>query len=84
MPLLASGDLAYCDSDVLFLKPFKGLFSWPDEKCSAIFMQDIQDAYSLRPWHVYPIGGIRLPQKLNAGPFLFRTSEYDLDFVERF
>lgn len=84
MPLMSSGDLAYCDSDVLFLKPFKRLFVWPDEDCSAIFMQDIQDAYSLRPWHLYPLGSMRLPQRLNSGVLLFRTSEYDLEFVESF
>ena len=47
MALMQSEELAYCDSDVLFVRPHKGLFSWPDLKTSAIFMQDIQDAYSL-------------------------------------
>jgi hypothetical protein len=33
---------------------------------------------------MYPIGSLRLPQKLNTGLFFFRASEYDMDFVEWF
>lgn len=82
MALQPTVDLAYCDSDVLFLKPHKGLFTWPDDRTGGVFMQDIQDAYSLRPWHVYPIGKVRVPQRVNSGLMLFRRAAYDLDFVE--
>jgi len=82
MPLIQSEELAYCDSDVLFLKPHMGLFSMPEPKTAAIFMQDIQDAYSLRPWHIYPMGKVRVPRRVNAGLILFKSSAYDLDFVE--
>jgi hypothetical protein len=82
MALLPSEDLAYCDSDVLFLKPHTGLFTWPDEGTGGVFMQDVQDAYSLRPWHIYPLGEVRVPRRVNSGLILFRSSAYDLDFVE--
>jgi hypothetical protein len=82
--LLESDDLVYCDSDVLFLRPFRGLFDSADNGCKAIFMADIQDAYSLQPWHVHPLGKVHIPQRLNSGLFFFRASAYDLDFVEWF
>jgi hypothetical protein len=82
MALLESDDLAYCDSDVFFLRPHTGLFAWPNAQTAAIFMQDIQDAYSLRPWHLFPLGKIRVPSKTNSGMIFFRRSAYDLDFVE--
>lgn len=82
MALMESDELAYCDSDVFFLRPHKGLFTWPNEQTGAMFMQDIQDAYSLRPWHVYPVGKVRIPRRTNSGLIFFRRSAYDLDFVE--
>lgn len=82
MALIESEELAYCDSDVLFLKPHAGLFAWPNERIGAMFMQDIQDAYSLRPWHVYPAGKVRVPRRTNSGLIFFRRSAYELDFVE--
>jgi hypothetical protein len=80
--LIETGDLAYCDSDILFLKPFTRLFSWPGGDGAAVFMQDSQEAYSLYPWHAHPFGKIKVPQKINSGLILFRSSEYDLDFLE--
>jgi hypothetical protein len=82
MALLESDELAYCDSDVFFLRRHTGLFAWPNAQTGAMFMQDIQDAYSLRPWHVYPIGQIRMPRRTNSGLIFFRRAAYDLDFVE--
>jgi len=80
--LIETGDLAYCDSDILFLKPFTNLYSWPGAGGAAVFMQDMQEAYSLYPWHAHPFGKIKVPQRINSGLILFRSSEYDLDFLE--
>lgn len=80
--LIGTGDLAYCDSDILFLKPFTRLYSWPEGSGAAVFMQDTQEAYSLYPWHAHPFGKIKVPQRINSGLILFRSSEYDLDFLE--
>lgn len=82
--LQESDELAYCDSDVFFLRPYKGLFAWPSAKTGAVFMQDIQDAYALRPWHLYPIGPIQMPRRMNSGLIFFRRSAYDLEFIEWF
>jgi hypothetical protein len=82
LALVGDGDLAYCDTDVLFLKRFSHLFDWPDSATSAVFMQDGQEAYSLRPWHMFPFGKIRVPGRINSGLILFRTANYDLEFVE--
>lgn len=82
MALLEPDELAYCDSDVYFLRRHTGLFAWPNPQTGAVFMQDIQDAYSLRPWHVFPIGQIHMPHRTNSGIIFFRRAAYDLDFVE--
>ena len=84
MALIGDGDMAYCDSDILFLRPFAGLFRWPDAEVAAIFMRDRREPYALRPWHVHPVGRIKVPQQANAGLMFFRTSRFDLDFIEWF
>lgn len=84
IPLLASDELAYCDSDILFLRRFTRMFEWVGDGASAIFMRDAQEAYSLRPWHIFPFGKIRIAGHINSGLIFLRTSKYDLDFVEWF
>ena len=43
----------YIDADILFLRPFSGLFDRNQVKGGAIFIRDTQwDAYSFRPWHM--------------------------------
>lgn len=82
VPLLAGDDLAYCDSDVLFLRPFAGLFSLPGPETGAVFMSDRQNAYSVRSWHLLRHGQLRLPCRVNSGVLLFRTRLYDPDLLE--
>jgi len=82
--LLSETDFAYCDSDILFLRPFQGMFCWPDESTSAIFMRDYLDAYSMLPWHLLGTDKPKLTSKVNAGLIFFRKSAYDLDFIEWF
>src|ERR1700724_2016179 len=48
-PAAAGEPLAYCDSDVLFLRRFSGLFELPPG-AGALFMHDPQNAYSVRSW----------------------------------
>lgn len=44
----------YIDADILFIRPFKGLFNTDVIKNGAIFMRDTSwDAYSIRPWHLF-------------------------------
>jgi len=47
----------YVDADILFLRPFSGLFEPKEVEGGALFLRDIQwDAYSLRPWHLWGLG----------------------------
>jgi hypothetical protein len=83
--LLSDGDLAYCDTDILFLKPFVGLFDWQASSHRFVAMEDVRDAYSVWPWHVLGKGALRLPRRFNAGLMFVRLDQvYDLDFVEWF
>lgn len=82
VPLLAGGDeLAFCDSDVLFLRPFRDLFRFPEPETGAVFMADRQNAYSLRSWHLLR-HRLSLPRQVNTGVLLFRTGGLDLDLLE--
>jgi hypothetical protein len=81
VPFLSDAPVVrYMDSDVLFLQPLRGLFSMRDDQ-DCIFMQDHQNAYALRPWHLLA-PGMRIPQKINSGLFALRTKIMDLDRTE--
>jgi len=81
--LAPGGELAYCDSDVLFLRPFSGLFELAPEQ-GALFMCDPQNAYSVRSWHLLQEPRLRLAARLNSGIVGFRTRWFDPDLVEWF
>ncbi len=82
--LLATGDeLAYCDSDILFLRPFRGLFHLPPG-AGALFMFDPQQSYSVRSWHLLAEPRLRLVGNINTGIIAFRRRLFDLDLVEWF
>ena len=83
VPLLAGGDIAYCDSDVLFLRPFSRLFRLP-AGAGALLMRDPQNAYSVRSWHLLREPRLRLASHVNSGVIVFRESGFDLDLVEWF
>jgi len=47
----------YVDADILFVRPFTGLFDSSAVKDGAVFLRDTQwDAYSLRPWQLFGLG----------------------------
>jgi hypothetical protein len=77
-------DLVYSDTDILFLRRAPNLFTWPDEATDALFMKDLQESYSLRPWHLLGRGGVRICARLNSGLFRIRWRLVDLDFLEWF
>lgn len=77
--LLSPGPLAYVDADILFLRPFTGLFSLPSAY-QAAFMEDTQNAYSLRSWIAWS-HGVRLGRRINSGLVLLGT-DLDLDALE--
>jgi len=75
--LFGGEELAYCDSDILFLRPFSGLF-----RQGSVFMSDRQNAYSLRSWHLLAHRRLRLPVRVNSGIVVYRTDAYDPDLLE--
>jgi hypothetical protein len=77
--LYAGDELAYCDTDVLFLRPFSGLFR---SGAGAVFMSDRQNAYSLRSWHLLGHPQLRLPRRVNSGILQFPTADWDPDLLE--
>jgi hypothetical protein len=82
--LLAPDDeLAYCDADVLFLRPFSRLFELP-AGAGALFMTDPQNAYSVRSWHLLCEPRLRLAAHVNSGILVFRQTCLDLDLLEWF
>jgi hypothetical protein len=80
LPLWCPDDLLYCDSDVLFFRPFCGLFSRP--RGVALFMADIQNAYSVRSWHLLRYPRLRLPIRVNTGIIAFPAESLDLDLLD--
>ena len=81
--LLGEGEIAAIDSDVCFFRPFRRLFTFPDEQTGAVFMRDFQNAYALRSFDYWPIGDFRVPCRANTGIIHFCRRDYDLDFLER-
>ena len=82
VPLLSEGDIAFCDTDVLFLRPFFDLFRWSDDATGTVFMADCREAYSVLPWHLVGPNKLQLPSRVNCGLFLLRKRAHDLDFLE--
>ena len=81
-PLLAPGErLLFCDSDVLFFRPFSGLWG---EAGEAVFLRDAQNAYSVRSWQVLREPRLRLPCGVNTGIVGFPRAAYDPDLLEWF
>jgi hypothetical protein len=77
---LGQGRIRFCDSDVLFLRPVTGLFD-VSKPGGAVFLQDIQNAYSLRSWQILR-HRLRLPVRVNTGLFSFPRQAFDLDLVD--
>lgn len=82
--LLETGDIAYCDSDILFFRPFSGLFKLPNSEISSVFMMDYRECYSVYPWTILGSSQLKLPSKANTGVMYIRKSDYDLDLIEWF
>ena len=76
----------YLDADILFLRPFSGLFDRNQVKGGAIFLKDTQwDAYSFRPWQM--LMGKNKPQVvkgITTGLVFWDKSAIDWDYLEWF
>lgn len=76
----------YIDADILFIKPFKGLFDKDVVKSGALFLKDAQwDAYSMRPWHL--LGSkkkLQIVQGITTALVCWDKSVIDWDYLEWF
>jgi hypothetical protein len=76
----------YLDADILFLRPFSGLFDRNQVKNGAVFLKDIQwDAYCFRPWQM--LLGKNKPQAvkgITTGLVFWDKSVIDWDYLEWF
>lgn len=71
------------DSDVLVLRPCSGLFDL-QRTSDALFMDDVQNAYSIRSWQLLTERRLRLWQRINSGIFAIRAALYDPELLEWF
>ena len=76
----------YLDADILFLRPFTGLFDRYQVKRGAVFLKDTQwDAYCFRPWQM--LMGKKKPQVvkgITTGLIFWDKSVIDWDYLEWF
>tara|TARA_B100001057_G_scaffold182349_1_gene183073 strand:+ start:418 stop:1320 length:903 start_codon:yes stop_codon:yes gene_type:complete len=76
----------YLDADILFIRPFTGLFDRNQVKNGAIFLKDTQwDAYSFRPWQM--LTGKNKPQAvkgITTGLVFWNKTVIDWDYLEWF
>jgi hypothetical protein len=82
VPLISTEPFVFCDSDVLWQRPFEGLFELPDATTKVVFMRDHQEAYALRPWNLMGRRAVQVPRRVNTGLMLASPAVLDLDFLE--
>ena len=80
----ASEAIIYCDSDVLFFKPFQMTDLSADNNVDMIFMADDSYAYSLYPWHLCGRHAVRIGANVNTGVVVARKSKMNLGIIEAF
>ena len=82
VPLHSDGSCVFCDSDILFLRPFTG-FERVRLACpQPVFTQDLWTTYSINPWELLNPWRVRLVERLNSGVMLVSTAQVDLDLLE--
>ncbi len=76
----------YIDADILFLRPFSGLFDKSVVKGGALFIRDTQwDAYCIRPWHLLGIGiKPKIVQGITTALVCWDKRCIDWDYLEWF
>jgi hypothetical protein len=74
------------DADILFLRPFSGLFDRSQTEGGAVFLEDTQwDAYCFRPWSLLGLG--KKPEVVNGittGLVFWDKRALDWDYLEWF
>jgi hypothetical protein len=77
-------DYAFCDSDVLFLRPFRNPFCLNGTQTNAVFMEDRENSYSVRSWRLLLEPRIVLPSRVNTGIVCLRKPAYDPELLDWF
>ena len=84
LPLLATGPVVFCDSDIFFVRRFTGFHRLIDPAHPLIFTRDLTMAYAVRYWHLLGRGRLRLMSRTNSGVMVIDPRTADLDFMEWF
>lgn len=76
----------YIDADILFLRPFSGLFDKSVVEGGALFIRDTQwDAYCIRPWHLIGTGmKPKIVQGITTAVVCWDKRCIDWDYLEWF
>ena len=76
----------YLDADILFLRPFSGLFDREQVKNGAVFLKDTQwDAYCFRPWQILTHKKkLQAVEGITTGLVFWDKSAIDWDYLEWF
>jgi hypothetical protein len=76
----------YLDADILFLRPFSGLFDREQVKDGAVFLKDTQwDAYCFRPWQILTHKKkLQAVEGITTGLVFWDKSAIDWDYLEWF
>ena len=76
----------YLDADILFLRPFSGLFDRSQAEGGAVFLKDTQwDAYCFRPWDLPGIGKKpEVAKGITTGLVFWDKRAIDWDYLEWF
>jgi lipopolysaccharide biosynthesis glycosyltransferase len=76
----------YLDADILFLRPFSGLFDYSQTEEGAVFLKDTQwDAYCFRPWSLLGLGKKpEVVKGITTGLVFWDKRAIDWDYLEWF
>ena len=76
----------YIDADILFIRPFQGLFNRNNLQNGALFLRDTEwDAYSLKPWQLCGIGKKpKIVKGITTAVVCWDKKAIDWDYLEWF
>ena len=76
----------YIDADILFIRPFSGLFDRDKVQNGAVFLKDTQwDSYCFRPWQLIGRGEKpKIVKGITTGLVFWDKTAIDWDYIEWF
>ena len=76
----------YIDADILFIRPFSGLFDRDKVQNGAVFLKDTQwDSYCFRPWQLIGRGKKpKIVKGITTGLVFWDKTAIDWDYIEWF